>query len=408
MDEFERRLRQGMHDVVARAPRPGDALAAKIERRSSQRRRSRHVLQASFAAVLVVAVGLGVWTLEHPSPSEPEVAATTTAAQVGLHHAYVGTSEGVVHVNLATGATETLLPASSDEFGVVVGLGNWVVALVDQVAYAIDATNPSGPTQLGTADEIVASDVAGRVWLATDQQSGRTAFQELDLATRTPITQGVVLSGYDVVGSNKDGLLFEREGDDGVYQWTPSEPRPRLITASSRYLASKGPWIATVRAGKCYGVGPDCPVELTNLDLGTTTAVPIPTQDLLRGVRAAFSPDGEQLALVIANVNAAGGRNNPDVPRKFATVALIQSSTGGLSVVKGADLYIEPLGPLAWSPDSSALVYSEAVRRQREDVARGLPNPVGTLRMAGVRLGDGALVVIPSQLSDEFNFLAVL
>jgi hypothetical protein len=162
-----------------------------------------------------------------------------------------------------------------------------------------------------------------------------------------------------------------------------------------------------MRAGECYGIGPECPLELTNLDLGTTTAVPIPTQDLLRGVRAVFSPDGEQLAVVITNINAASGRNNPQVPRRFATVALVQSSTGALSIVKGADLYIEPLGPMAWSPDGTALVYSEAVRRRRDDVARGLPNPTGSLRIAGVRLGDGALVLIPSQISDEFNFLAV-
>ena len=63
MDEFERRLRDGLVDVAAQAPRAGDRLANKIERRSLTRRRNRQVGPVLLASALVIAVGVGTWML---------------------------------------------------------------------------------------------------------------------------------------------------------------------------------------------------------------------------------------------------------------------------------------------------------------------------------------------------------
>ena len=406
MNEFERRLRDGLVGVVAHAPRAGDRLATKIERRSLTRRRHRQLGQVLLAGALAVAVGIGAWTLQGSDAGDREVAITATPAEVGLHHAYLGTQRGVVHIDLATGSTTTLLEATkSDEYSVVVGRGEWVAALVDGIAYVLDGAAPTTPTPLGPASAMVASDAVGRVWLGTTSDGERTRYEEVDLATRSVVTAGTMPASYLVVGADRDGLVLERKGQAGVYQWTPNDPKPRLVADHRWYVASQGVWIATMKADECTGFGPGCPLELVNTATGTINSVPIPGPLTPGRRQASFSPDGTTLGLIIRG--SADGAQAAGVDRKFGAVALIQIATATLSVIAGANLYIEPVGPTVWSPSGVALIYSESVHRPRDDQPQ-IPNPHGRLAVAGVRVSDGALVLLPGSIDDQFNTLAVL
>src|SRR5688500_12397752 len=324
MDEFERRLRDGLVDVAAQAPRAGDRLANKIERRSLTRRRNRQVGQVLLASALVIAVGVGTWMLQGSDADDREVAITATPAEVGLHHAYLGTERGVVHIDLATGLTTSLLPATkSDQYSVVVGRGEWVAALVDGTAYVLDATTPITAKELGPASALVASDAIGRVWLGTTNDGEPTRYEEVDLATRSVVTTGTVPERYHAVGADSEGLVLERAGETGVYQWSPADSKPRLIAEDRLHVASRGNWVATMKIGDgCKGLGPGCPLDLVNLATGAISSVPIPGPLTPGRPQASFSPDGNTLGLIIRG--SADGPAAAGVDRRFGQVALIQ------------------------------------------------------------------------------------
>jgi hypothetical protein len=236
-------------------------------------------------------------------------------------------------------------PGSGNEFFPVLGVGTGVVIVRNGLAFGISNLRPKSAATalLGPATDLVASNVAGHVWLVSS--GGR--IREVDLTGRlfTPPTS--LPANFQLDAAIDQGLVLERgPSGSGLLVWDPMTAR--TIREVGRNLApvllgAAGNWIVW-REGSCRS---PCAAHVTDLRSGTDrTVASLPYSVSYRGVRPQISADGHFLALTLTRLTDAG----PEF-----RLGLIDTIRATLSVVADGP----PAGYLLWSPSGHWLFASD-------------------------------------------------
>jgi hypothetical protein len=197
-------------------------------------------------------------------------------------------------------------------------------------ARSLPLTLEGAPRSLGRADTVTPSATPGRVWLGRWRPRGKgfqVAVREVDPSA------GVTARVWTLLPrSTRFEAAFEAGFATGhgarLTLWDRALERPLHSVPDGWLVAAGGSRIAWC-AGSCRTI------RIWEEDGPRTLAPPAGLRPQA-GADAAFSPDGERLALPVTDRSGA------------SRVAIVNLADGGWTVVPGAR--VRPYGAIAWSP----------------------------------------------------------
>jgi len=204
--------------------------------------------------------------------------------------------------------------------------------------------------QVGLADEVAPGDTAGTIWLTSyppgaDVTTTAGAAREVSVTGAPAGPQIRLPAGLVIDQATSRGLLLtpaaHQAGTAVSRLWDPAIPQfsrtfSGVIAASAREIA----W-----AERC---APRCRVQVLNLKTGRQTEVKLPGASSV--ANAAFSPDGEFLALEVSFNNGGDGGA---LATQFEVAAV---SSGRLTVVPGTWASSDALVGFGWPAASDSLI----------------------------------------------------
>jgi hypothetical protein len=203
---------------------------------------------------------------------------------------------------------------------------------------------------VGLASDVAPGDTAGTMWLTSYPPGANLATaagtaREVSV-TGAPLGPQVRLpAGFVIDQATSRGLLLApaaHQGGPAVSRlWDPAAPQASrsfsgVVAASAREIA----W-----AERCT---PHCLVQVLNLTTGRQTAVKLPGASSV--ANAAFSPDGDFLALEVSFNNGGDGGA---LAAQFEVAAV---SSGRLTVVPGTWASSDALVGFGWPAASDSLI----------------------------------------------------
>jgi len=246
--------------------------------------------------------------------------------------------------------------------------------------------NARSATRVGLADAVAPGAVPGAVWLTSypaEADPGTAAGSAREVSvTGTPLGSPVTLpSGYVIDQATDRGLLLvpavQRPGPPAYTLWDatgarPSRSFPGVIAATANTVA----W-----APAC---DPVCRVQVLDLATGRRTIVTLP--GVSSAANAAFSPDGDLLALEVSFYN--GGDDGA-----LATQLDVASvASGRLTVVPGSFASSDALVSFGWPVGGDSLI-AEMSFTTKVQVTSWRPGAT-RLAVAGIRPGPDSTSLI--------------
>jgi hypothetical protein len=205
-------------------------------------------------------------------------------------------------------------------------------------------------TWAGAADAVAPGPLPGALWLTSyppgaDPRTASGTAEQVS-AGGGPLGPPVRLpAGYLIAAGTSRGLLLapvaQRPGMVADRLWNPAEPRAsrlfdRVIAASGREVA----WV-TPCASRCQ-------VDVLNLATGRLASARLPPGNSVAS--AAFSPDGDFLALQVSFSNNAGGG------QLAMQLDLLSSAGGRLGIVPETWVSSDALIGFGWPASGDSLV----------------------------------------------------
>ncbi len=340
-------------------------------------------------AALLVAAGVIAAHLPRPghAPAKPARAATTSPASPGPAGSAAGQpaeADGVGGPILpwvsglrlpvageqpawfwpATGRVKPIggLPRDSSGYQFTAMAGGWAVqagsgaqpgcggcAGVPRPVYFLGYRAQS-VTEVGLADAVAPGATPGTVWLTSyppDAQTSAAAALAREVSvTGAPLGPQLKLpAGYAIDQATGQGLLLApvlpRPGAAGYTLWDPADSEPgRTFDGVIAASASEIAW-----APEC---DPVCRVQVLDLATGRHTTVELPGAS--SAANAAFSPDGDYLALEVSFYNG-GDDGALAMQLQVASVA-----SGRLTVVPGTWASSDALVGFGWPAGGDSLI----------------------------------------------------
>jgi hypothetical protein len=204
--------------------------------------------------------------------------------------------------------------------------------------------------QVGLANLVAPGDSADTIWLTSyppgaDMTTAAGAAREVSVTGAPAGPQVILPAGLVIDQATSRGLLLtpaaHQAGTAVSRLWDSAIPQfsrtfSGVIAASAREIA----W-----AERCT---PHCQVQVLNLSTGRQTAVELPGASSV--ANAAFSPDGEFLALEVSFNNGGDGGA---LATQFEVAAV---SSGRLTVVPGTWASSDALVGFGWPAASDSLI----------------------------------------------------
>ncbi len=234
-------------------------------------------------------------------------------------------------------------------------------------------------TRVGLADAVAAGAVPGAVWLTsyppnTDTGTAAGTAREVSV-TGTPLgPQTTLPPGYVIAQATDRGLLLvpavQRAGPPTYTLWDPGGSRPSRTFAG--VIAASATAVAWAPA-----CDPLCRVKVLDLATGRATIVALPGAS--SAANAAFSPDGDLLAIEVSFYN--GGDDGA-----LATQLDVASvASGRLTVVPGTFASSDALVGFGWLAGGDSLI-AELTFTTKVQVTSWSPG-AARLAVAAVRPG---------------------
>jgi hypothetical protein len=242
-------------------------------------------------------------------------------------------------------------------------------------------------TQVGVADAVAPGAVPGAVWLTSYPPNADTATaagtaREVSV-TGTPLGSQITLpSGYVIDQATDRGLLLvpavQRPGPPAYTLWDAAGSRPsRTFDGVIAVSANAVAW-----APACDSL---CRVQVLDLATGRRTIVTLP--GVSSAANAAFSPDGDLLALEVSFYNGA------DDGALATQLDVASVASGRLTVVPGTWASSDALVSFGWPVGGDSLI-AEMSFTTKVQVTSWRPGAT-RLAVAGIRPGpDSASLIV--------------